>query len=362
MLAFPITQAARFRLARLACLSALLSGSLHCVGANAAGDRSEGGSPVERFKAFISSPPVIKDIVFRKKVRQDLSKPMRMDGSFALSTNFEYFHARWQPDATLLRQIPDPSDIESLKIDRLLVSIFRDEYWLVDRERMATHWFKRSETDNFVFRIANRRMYSLRKLLNLGLIHVPIASIVWNGNTFLVNRTLVSEEIKEIRGELFAKGTNRPTELRVKYAGPRSYAEHVVRYAYETEFDELPFLPSKISTFYLNDGREVEVDEMTIVELDTAKTPLGTSAFDPQPFIDANKIGIGAYTNDALYSVTADGHLEFVRSYHSETPSFFSRRITRSAERIFLYASWVGANVGIFFVFRRIRKIHNNQV
>src|SRR5437879_1832702 len=49
-------------------------------------------SPTEQFKAFISSPPVISNLVFQVTVPMEGGARPR-DGSFARSTRFEYFQA-----------------------------------------------------------------------------------------------------------------------------------------------------------------------------------------------------------------------------------------------------------------------------
>src|SRR5581483_12054583 len=84
------------------------------------------GDPVapptmEQFKRFISSPHIVENIVWRRKVPMN-GGARPTDGTFARSTKFEYYQAKWQTNGFLVRQLASANDQTNLNVAGLLVA------------------------------------------------------------------------------------------------------------------------------------------------------------------------------------------------------------------------------------------------
>lgn len=308
-------------------------------------------SPVEQFKQFISCPPVISNLVFRQKV------PMRggikpLDGTFALSRNWEYFHARWQTNAILFRRLSGPDDVTNFTVASQLVSWSGHQHALVGPPALLTTWDDRDPSVprrpiSFLY-TSHCELDPLRDVLNLGIMYAEIGSVRWDGNRF-GTECMVHRDRVLISGELFPEPDGPPRALTVHYAFPHSALHYVIRYGYHCNAPPaIP--PTVITSFWITrDPKgaqiEMELNQWRILDFQTAATPMAAEAFDAAPFAQSNRWTALVYTNGGFYERTTNGTLRL--AYVLPTPSKPPIASSPAARRAF-YACWGGLNLALF--------------
>lgn len=330
----------------------LLAGAVMGAFATRAEPESDSGSvaaAAEQFKQFISSPPVIRNLVWQQKVPMEGGQ-RPLDGTFALSTRFDYFQAKWQPDGMLFRRLNRPEDATNFSFAGTLVSVSDHQHALVELGGRMTTWDDRDPSvagkKVSVFYTREFVLEPLRRILNLGLMYADIGSVRWEGNWLRAECEVDSERVA-ITGELLTAPDGLPKGLKVRYAFPHETYDYVVRYAYAPAV-KYPFMPSVITSFWLpkdRPGTEVEVDEYRILDFQDANAPLNDDAFGIAPFAQVNHWAVRIYTNGGFYERGTNGALQL--AYTLGPPSNLSAsrpRIPRAA----LYVGWAGLNIVIF--------------
>lgn len=329
-------------------LASLVLPFLHAT-AGAEGIGPAEASPAEQFKRFISSPPIIKNLVWQQKVPMDGGQ-RPLDGTFALSTRFDYFQAKWQTNGMLFRRLNRPEDVTNFTFAGTLVSVSDHQHALVEAGGRMTTWDDRDPSvagkKVSVFYTREFMLEPLRRVLNLGIMYADVGSLRWEGNRFRAECQVDGERVV-INGELLATPDGPPKGLKVRYAFPHETYDYVVRYAYAPAV-KYPFLPTVTTSFWLpkdRPGTEVEVDEYRILDFQDANAPLDGEAFDIVPFAQLNHWAPRVYTNGGFYEQGTNGVLRL--AYMLGPPSDLSAsrpRISRAA----LYVGWAGLNIAIF--------------
>ncbi len=321
------------------------------------GDRglaAETNSPLDQFKAFISSPPVIKNIHFQAKVPLDRGIGGLAEG-FALSKNYEYFQAAWQPDGVFFRRLNDPSDATNWNVAGQLVSAFNHNHALVETKPQLTTWNDNDPSVKgkkiSIFYVRRFFLHPLREILNLGIMHVDIGAVHWEGNRFHLESD--DEEHFTINGEVFASGNEPPDHLNVRYVFQKVTNDYILRYGYSPAF-KYPFLPSAITNFWLSKGQEIAFDEWKILNLETNEAALTAASFDVTPFLERHKWVVRIYTNGGFYERTTEGNLRYLGLLGSPKPTLHSPGIQRIFLRI-LYPVWIVLNLSIFTLIVRVK-------
>ncbi len=96
-------------------------------------------SLLQQFKDFISHPPVIKNLVFAKKIPMN-GGMLPLDGSFAFSTAFVCFQAKWQTNGMLYRQIGSATGASNFDFAGRLVSVSDHKHAVAEPSRQSTTW------------------------------------------------------------------------------------------------------------------------------------------------------------------------------------------------------------------------------
>jgi hypothetical protein len=148
-------------------------------------DEAPAATPLEQFKNFISSPPIIQNLVFQQKAPME-GGARPLDGTFALSTKFDYFQAKYQPDGMLFRRLGQPEDATNFTTPNLLVSVSAHQHALVEPGRRLTAWDDRDPSaagkTTSVFYTTHFALEPLREIMNLGVMQAGVGSIRWTGD------------------------------------------------------------------------------------------------------------------------------------------------------------------------------------
>ena len=324
--------------------------------------RTNAFSAVERFKAFLASPPVIESLVFSERLAPDPTTPWRTDIPLSASHAFRYYHARWQPGAFFLRELPGPGAVADLKTPGLLAVGFNDQCWFHYGHGYGDEWLDSGVSiggqTNLVCRTAHENIAILRQVLNLGIMHAEVGTAEWNGNRFRIRQPTRDYDIT---GELRPSSAGLVESLRVTYASRDRDIHYLVRYGYQTE--SLPGgLPRVISCFWLNEGKEVQRDEFTLQKLTTRTAPLERPRFAPDQIGASNGWQLRFFTNEAMYVVAPGGKLQLVGiTKEGVTPKGFPGKPARS-ELAVVYSVCAGANAWIFILAVRMKRRHNKNL
>lgn len=306
-------------------------------------------SAVERFKRFISSPPVIKNLVFQQKVpMEDGARPL--DGSFAFSTRYDYFQAEWQPDGILFRRLSGLDDATNFNVAGQLISWSSHQHTLIEPSGKLTIWDDQDPSTRnkhiSVFYTTEFMLEPLREVMNLGIMYAGIGTIRWTGNRFVCE---VERQDLRISGNLISSGGGPPEAMKVTYVSSQQTNEYVLRYGYAPG-NKYSFLPTVITNFWVTKPKgsptQMELDQWRILDLRIADGALPSEAFSAVRFTDANnKWESRIYTNGAIYNVGTNGILHY--AYPVDERSMYFTTDKRRL-RVILHTCWASMNVAIF--------------
>jgi hypothetical protein len=241
---------------------------------------------VERFKAFVSSPPPISECRFREILAH--GKPYS-------TTNF-YF-VRWQTNAILVHRFLDEAHfLRARARDRSyggdVAARYDSNYWHVGRSA-AVEWNPGTKDENSESPgqvISSVRDLAFSRILSGGPQRIEIGSIRWEGDSY----TATDSAGLEIRAELLTDGrTIRGLDVNYFYIG----REVSHRYRYPSFSQEYPFLPSVIHRLDENDQIAYSLE---IVDFRISERPLNRRSFKPELY----------YHTGLLHQITIDvsGH------------------------------------------------------
>jgi len=193
-----------------------------------------------------------------------------------------------------------------------------------------------------------------REVMSMGVMHLDIGAIRWNGDNFLAEGY-----VPEISSAVRAHGIVKPDsngyaqEMAVEYFIRTNAYHYVVHYKYDTNIG-LPFLPSVIQSFWVNEGKEVKMAEYALRSLKTSTVALPSSLFDPQANLRTNSSPVLVYKDGAWYQTNALGKLAHF------TPPFANERSPTTGEKLEANQLYFGAvflnSFTAFSVIRRINK------
>ncbi|HLH54025.1 MAG TPA: hypothetical protein VKY92_10475 [Verrucomicrobiae bacterium] len=322
---------------------------------------------LEEFKNFISHPPVISNLVFQQKVPMG-GGARPLDGSFAHSTSFEYFQARWQTNGLLFRKLTAPSDVTNLAVAGELVSWSGHEHALLERGERFTTWDDRDPTvagkTVSIFYTSEWLQDPLRQVLNLGIMFVGIGSVRWDGNRFHVESKVDGQRLL-VSGEVMPGVDGPPREMTVCYALPHRTNYYALRYGYgPARSYSMP--PTVITNFWIRKDlgkekaaeAELDLDEWRILDFQSANNPLAQEVFAAAEFARQNGWQGHIYTNNAIYDRTTNGVLQLAYSF--TTAPNLSNKPTRTLRTVF-YGAWGGMNIAIIALMARAKEAKKQQ-
>lgn len=273
-----------------------------------------------------------------------------LDGTFALSTRFEYFQARWQTNGLLFRRLGGLGDVTNLSVAAELVSISGHEHALVEPPGRLTTWDDRDPSIAgkavSIFYTSQFMLEPLRRVVNMGIMYAGFGKVEWAGNHFRTEAELDHEHIV-ITGQLLPAPGGRPSGLKVHYAFPHQTYHYIIRYSYAPT-PKYSYLPAVIRSCWIPDDRkqtEIEVDEWRIINFEIDDTLLADNAFGIAPFAQFNRWATRVYPNGAVYDRGTNGALQMAYILDPFGALLPPRpRISR----MLLYTIWGGMNVAIF--------------
>ena len=329
----------------------LADGSGLPMAVQAPGESNATPSAVEQFKRFISSPPVIKNLVFQQKVPMD-GGARPLDGSFAFSTRFEYFQAKWQTNGYLFRQLGSPLDATNFTVFGELASWSGHRHALVESGVHLTTWDDRDPSvwgqNRSVFYTSRFMLHPLREVMNLGIMYAGIGTVRWDGNRFRAECEVDHQHLL-ITGALVPVEQGPPRALKIRYAFPHQTNDYVVRFGYEDVLHPT-FLPTVITNFWIDakgdgPGQEVELDEWRVLKEEIGGPALDESAFGSGSYLEGREWQTRVFTNGSMYDLQTNGALRLV--YGLPYAGQFASAAPRGLQHGF-YACWAGLNLTIF--------------
>ena len=324
------------------------------VGAWAASSTEATSVSDEEIKQFMTSPPPIHELIFQQKVPMD-GGARPLDGTFALSTKYDYFQARRQAGDLLFRRLANATAATNYDFGGLLVSCLRHRHGLAEPGGRFTVWDDRDPSVGgksvSVFYTEKLMLEPLRRVLNLGVMYAEAGSIRWAGQRFNAEADVDGQHVT-IEGNLLGSTNGVPVGLRLSYGFPHQIYNYHVQYTYGEGAQKLPML---IRSYWLpadRPGTEIEVDEWRILKLEFGSTDLPKEEFDVAPFVTANHWTARVYTNNAFYDQSASGRLTL--SYVLKEPG--SRFWGTVLSRTTIYIAWACLNLGLAVVMLRAKK------
>ena len=145
--------------------------------------------------------------------------------------------------------------------------------------------------------------------------HVRPGDIRWVGNRFLAEDVHSPYKDKfRVEAELL-ESDGRASGMLVSYSTGNTSADINAQWRIKYLYDRGPgpeFFPTRIKAFLLLNGKEVETDDFEILKLELAEHALPPSRFDPRPMLEEHPLPLRIFTNDVMYQVMPDGHLQKV--------------------------------------------------
>lgn len=311
----------------------------------------EGISPIDSFKTFLSSPPVVEHLIFSERLPPDPEKPWRYDLSVSESRVYRYYEARWQPGAYFLRDIAATDSAGDPRTLGVLAARFDNHSWFHDSFGYRGRFLQFSaEPDGRLCQTADLNSDVLRQVMTFGLMHSYIGSIRWNGNSF---RVLASTLDLEIAGELTPSLSGLPDSLSVTYTGSQGDIHWIIRYAYGAGEDTTG-LPSTIRGFWVSDGQELQRTEFVIYALKTRTAKLGLEAFSPARLAATNSWEQHFVSSNAVYALLPSGKLRLIERLGKPVLDKLPGQATPT-QLAAVYAVWAAANAFIFILVARMR-------
>jgi hypothetical protein len=276
---------------------------------------ASGVAPCDSFKAFISNPPYIKDLVFSLEL---LPSTEFMEPGIKRAGVQHFYQAKWQPGAVFLRELQAANLADSVVTPGELISIFGETYWFRDEgRRNIDQWVDKgplsNDQDNYVVRATAFRSNPLWEVMSLGILHLKPGLIRWRGDEFSI-RTVDENEDFLIHGRLVCSiSTGVPDRMQVSYLRRGRTNDFVLRYGFQPGSIGA-VIPMYITNSWVHDGREFPHTIYHVDSVVLSQKVAERSAFDPSIFILTNGWSVRFYSNFSLYAEMPAGEVRFLES------------------------------------------------
>lgn len=320
-------------------------------------------TPLEQFKQFIATPPMIESAVYRTITANDPSKGLpASEGGCGPKDWVYYFFARWQQGCLFLKSgtnldVSQPGSGFREEIN----SRFHDEYWRLDAAGVLTIWQDPAGTPADInmqpTRMFHTHSHQLKELLNMGIMQIEAGALKWAGNDFTANGYV--PELKtpvRVRGKLIPTSNGYAKEMRVEYRSRAGVYNYVLRYLYPGE-SGLSFLPRTIQASFVSEAREIKLMECTLISIKTNSAALDRSAFDLRNYVPPDRTPTVLYTNETYYAKNLVGGWSAIldRSGHVAGPHQVRDRLNNNN----LY--YIVVVLSTIFAFSMVWRITKNK-
>jgi len=294
----------------LNCMLILLAGFVSVAQA------SDELTPTEKFKALLSNPEPVEEMLFLEKRPREQGKPPSLEDGIAGSTNYSVGFLAWEPGSMVFRTLATTNLPVSPDADGPAFTFHNNRFSFIDgRTNVLVYELehKRVEAGEFppTFDAATYRLRRTSEPLNLGLSHLLPGSVRWDGDHFHATGSADKKRI-HISGEISDYSNGVPTGLRVQYSNDMGVANYRIAYTYASA--RLGDFPETIRILFNYKGREIEYRTYTILKRTVGKAPLPDRLFDAFSYVPRSESTVRLSTNDSLYVVMPSGRL-------LETPS-----------------------------------------
>ncbi|HEY3854101.1 MAG TPA: hypothetical protein VGO67_06890 [Verrucomicrobiae bacterium] len=242
-----------------------------------------------KFKSFIESPPIVTRVSYAHYY------PGRTN-----QYPVQYFTAKWQTNAFLRIASDDIQTVTTLpkaniKWKAKASCQCKNIWWKIDgahKDEMV--WDQNTnpkDNENQIKTDVSASLQSFSSLMNMGVEHVGIASIHWDGDAFCCTNIIDGDKWC-ITGQLVTDALDRAKEMDLDLVffdktltEPRRW-KWVLDYSYNVPLSAA-YLPDKITTRSVTDHEDVILDEYKIITLQTADRPLPAASFSADIFKNA---------------------------------------------------------------------------
>lgn len=266
-------------------------------------------SPIERFKALLSSPPVIQQLVYSKVLPDAGRVAVRLDIGLMGATNQELYELRWQTNAFFHRQLFSLDHALDNEIRGECFSLWNSHFYFLDaRTKPCLYVLERNEAARGIYpdayHAAHIRMTHAAEVLNLGLSHLTPGTLRWERDRFSLT-TMGDKKPLFIRGAISGLTNGIPSELRVQYSNDVGIANYRIAYSYDAY--RAPWFPSQIDTYFLQSGKEILYSRYRILKAITAKDPMPENQFVPARWLTRDFQALLYLTNNSTYAQLPSG-------------------------------------------------------
>jgi hypothetical protein len=271
---------------------------------------SEDRSSVERFKLLLSSPPVIKSMVYSRTLPAPGQTAAFIDTGLNGSTNREFFEIRWQTNAFFHRQLIAPEQVTNNTITGRCFKLWNDQFYFFDSRTAPSlyvlEWDKAARgVYPGPYHAAHIRMTEASQPLTLGISHIYPGMISWEDDRFTVV-TMADRKPNWIRGRITGFSNGVPSELKVQYSNDMGVANYRITYDYADEW--AAGYPSRIAAHFVNGEREILYSELFILSVKISQAALPEDHFSLASTVMAPDRML-YLTNDSVYARLPSGRL-----------------------------------------------------
>jgi hypothetical protein len=110
-----------------------------------------------------------------------------------------------------------------------------------------------------------------------------------------------------VSGRISQVTNGMPSQMQVLYSNNMGVARYRLSYEYQPQ--PSPFFPSRITLYLQQRGQEIEYRQYDILSLKRGTSPLSLDIFSPAKLLEANRMALRFYTNDAIYAALPSGRL-----------------------------------------------------
>lgn len=319
--------------------------------------------PILMFEQFISSPPVIERLSWKKTMVHDLATGLSQKPQKEGHDGVSYFFARWQSDGLFLKSGPEAAVTPSGKGSGVEIDIrFQGDFWIIDPTGFMTHWqdpfASVRETRVQPSRVFRHRAEDFCELMNMGVMYLQPGALKWQRDSFSTTGYIpeLGDEVK-IAGHLRSDSTERADTMEVQYHTRWANYHYLLRYSYSTNVG-LSFLPSTIESILVRPEGQAKLMELHLLSIQTSSIKLPPSLFRPE--LSKPTTPVVYYTNGSWYITNILGRLAPIPGPVSATGSLQSQRQGLEGNQIY-YGLVIANTIVTFSLVRRMRKKNKNQ-
>lgn len=268
-----------------------------------------GLEPVVYFKQFMSTPPVVNSLLYRKTMASDLNVGFHDDVDISVNYGF----VRWEEHYSYLR-LGTNKDLSfgAKRFGEEVHARLLDDFWSVDGAGLITHWkdsaIKLKATRIRPSRTFQSRFADFRQIMNMGLMNLDIGAVKWEGDRFRAEGYVIDlPGPVHVEGALKVSESGYPRQMEVIYTLPKTVCKYTIRYSYFTNAGA-SLLPDSFDCSLVNESKEIHLAAFKILELTLSTTNMPPVVFAPSE-LNHSSLKPLYYHNGGWYMTNSIGKL-----------------------------------------------------